>query len=429
MNKIYNYWFKLDNAAKIYPAILSKTESNIFRVSAELNDNIKPDILNQAVVDLKKRFPSMYVKLRRGLFWYYLEKNEKMPIVKKESPYINEMIDISKNNNYRFTIFYYNNRISLEWFHSLCDGYGAIEFLKAITYRYLELLGKKMKDENKVLTIKQEETKEEMEDSFDKNYTGKVKRLDKIKKAYHIRDIHFPHYYDTGIIIGKINVEDMLSLARKNNSTITEYLSALLTFSIYEAYKEDKAIKKRPINLSIPVNMRKFFNSKTLRNFSLFFYTSVDFSKGNISFNDILKIVKEDFNREIDKDKLQSTLNSNVGAEKSIIMRIVPVFIKNIALKIAFNLLGDSLTTMTLSNIGNIDLPLSMKRYVKDFGFNLSSHYTHPNGLAIVSCNGTMSLSFSRKICDTNIEKIFFRHLANEGIKVKIESNMLEYYV
>lgn len=426
MNSKHNNWYKLDNAAKLYPAIISKIDSGVFRISANLKDVVTPDILSQAVNDLKNRFPSIYVKLKPGFFWYYFENNEKMPIIKEETPYINELIDLSKNNNYRFTVFYYNKRISLECFHSLCDGKGAIEFLKAIVYRYLELLGKKISDEGKVLTVNQIAKKEEIEDSFDKNYTKEVTKYRRVNKAYHIRDIHFLHYYDTGIINGKIKVEELLALARKNKATITEYLSALLTYSIYQAYKTDKILKKKPINISIPVNLRNFFSSKTLRNFSLFFYTSVSFSEKSLKFNDILKIIKKEFNKEIDKDKLQSNLNSNVAVEKNFFMKVVPLFLKNIALRMASDILGNSLNTMTLSNLGNIDIPESMKLYIKDFDFTLAGGYLQPNHLAVISCNGIITLSFSRTICDTCIEKIFFKFLSKKGINIEIESNMQE---
>lgn len=429
-DKKQDNWYKLDNAAKIYPAIIGKRDSGVFRVSMNLNNYIVPDILGQALIDLKHRFPSMYVKLKKGLFWYYFENNEKMPVVKKETPYINELIDVSKNNNYLFNVFYYNNRISLECFHSLCDGYGAVEFLKAIVFRYLELLGNKMNSEEKVLTVNQEVIEEETEDSFKKNFTSKVVKYDKVDKAYHIRDIHFPHYYNTGIINGKIKTNELLVLVRKNNATMTEYLAALLTYSVYEAYRSENFNKKnKPINISVPVNMRKFYNSKTLRNFSLFFYTSVDINKKDLTFNDILNKIKEDFKREINKDKLQSNLNSNVRAEKNFFMKITPLFLKNIILRMASNILGNSLSTMSLSNIGNIEIPKSMKKHVKDMVFTIGSSYLQTNNVGVISCDGITTISFSRVIYDTCIEQLFFRFLAKEGIKVEIESNMLEIHL
>jgi hypothetical protein len=418
-------WYKLDNAAKLYPAIISKKDSGVFRVSIELKDEIIPKKLQQALEDLKPRFPTLYVKLKPGLFWYYFENNDKMPILKKETSIINEYIDLPKNNDYRFTVFYFNNRISLECFHSLCDGFGAMEFLKAIVYRYLELLGNDMSDEKKVITIHQKYKKKEIEDSFEKYYTKKINKYEKVNKAYHIKDIHFPGYSSVAVINGKIKTEQLIKLAKSNNVTLTQYLATLLAFSINKAYKGDI---KKPINVCIPINIRKFFDSKTLRNFSLFFYTSIDFSM-KLSFDDILKKMKEDFNREIDIERLQSNINYNVSKEKNIFMKICPLFLKNIVLRIASNILGNSLNTMTISNLGNIDIPESMKKYVKNIAVVLSGNYSTANNMGVASCNGTTVISYARTIYETSIEKIFFNYLTSKGIDIEIESNMLENYL
>ena len=70
-------WYRLDNAALIFPAIIRKNWNNVFRVSATLKENVDPDLLNQAIADLAPRFPTFFVRLRAGFFWYYLQRTEK----------------------------------------------------------------------------------------------------------------------------------------------------------------------------------------------------------------------------------------------------------------------------------------------------------------------------------------------------------------
>ena len=67
-------WMPLDNAALIFPAIRRKNWSNVFRQSITLTEKIDPVLLQQAVDELMPRFPSFYLRLRRGVFWYYLEE-------------------------------------------------------------------------------------------------------------------------------------------------------------------------------------------------------------------------------------------------------------------------------------------------------------------------------------------------------------------
>ena len=74
-------WMRLDNAALIFPAVRRRSWTNAFRVSATLNEPVNPEILQRAVDALAPRFPSMYVSLHRGAFWYYLQKLPQGPRV------------------------------------------------------------------------------------------------------------------------------------------------------------------------------------------------------------------------------------------------------------------------------------------------------------------------------------------------------------
>ena len=65
-------WLKLDNAAKIYPAARRRNWNNMFRVSCTLKDEVDRDVLQEALIHVAPRFPSISVRLRRGVFWYYL---------------------------------------------------------------------------------------------------------------------------------------------------------------------------------------------------------------------------------------------------------------------------------------------------------------------------------------------------------------------
>ena len=64
-------WYRLDTAALIFPATARRDWSNAFRVSASLSEPVDPALLQQATDDLRRRFPSYFVTLRKGFFWYY----------------------------------------------------------------------------------------------------------------------------------------------------------------------------------------------------------------------------------------------------------------------------------------------------------------------------------------------------------------------
>lgn len=65
-------WFRLDNAAILYPAAATKKWSSVFRLSAEMDQEVDPSILQQALNNILPRFPTMKVRVRNGFFWSYL---------------------------------------------------------------------------------------------------------------------------------------------------------------------------------------------------------------------------------------------------------------------------------------------------------------------------------------------------------------------
>ena len=55
-----------------------------------------------------------------------------------------------------------------------------------------------------------------------------------------------------------IDLEQLKKVAKNNEATITQYLTAVLIYSIYkENYIKNKG--KKPIRVCIPVNLKKYF--------------------------------------------------------------------------------------------------------------------------------------------------------------------------
>lgn len=416
-------WFRLDNSAKIYPAVLNAKDSCVFRVSVNLAADVEPEVLQRAVLECKPRFPSFFVRLKGGLFWNYYEHNEKDPVVKPESPHINQHICLHTNNGYHFTVFYYKNRISLEVFHGLCDAYAALEILKTLTFRYFILLGYPLKNEDIILDVDKAPRGMEVEDSFVKNYKQDLEGRPAVKNAYRILGTRFS--YGIGAIHGRMRTEQLTALAKTNGATLTQYLVALLTYCIWQS---DDAAKRsaEPINICVPVNMRKYYSSVTLRNFSLYFHVSTECDTRELTFETILEHVKQTFKNELNLDKLQQKLNANVSMEKNIALRLCPLFLKNILLKIACILMGDKLNTCALSNAGNVQLPASMSGLVKDFDCTPGVGNVATNSVGVMTYNGNTAICFSRSIYETEIERLFFKHLADQGLDIEIQSNLWE---
>ena len=417
-------WYRLDNAAKIYPAMVNRRNSCVFRFAVNLKEEVDPYLLQKALLDMRQRFPAMFVRVRHGVFWYYLEENKKMPRIRPEDSRINKAIDLFANNYFRFTVFYYQNRISLEVFHSLTDGTGAVVFLKSLTYRYLELKGYVMQSDGLVLTIDQAPSIEELEDSFFKYTTVNPHKRYVVPKPFSIKDARFPVGQGRGVINGRLSSTAVYNLAKKYNSTVTEFLSALMTQAVYQVYGE-RMIKNDRVNICLPINLRRIFPSDSLRNFTLFFHSTVQDKKRG-DFEEILAQVKKSFQQGLTKENVIENINVNMQAERNMAMRLTPLFIKKPAMTIAGIMFGGRLNTLTMSNIGVISLPESMAEHVQDFEFNLSNDINCAYGIGVITFNDTMTISILRETRDTNLPMQIFRNLVALGLNVEVESNYWE---
>ena len=163
-------WYRLDTAALIFPAIAGRDWCNAFRVSATLTEDIDPELLQRATEDMRKRFPSFFVTLRKGFFWYYLEESSRPVTVRGDYAYPLTFMSSRELRENCLRVLYYKNRIAAEFFHSLTDGHGGSIFLCSLTAHYLELkYGIDIPPEGFVCDISKPPSDEELEDSFLKN--------------------------------------------------------------------------------------------------------------------------------------------------------------------------------------------------------------------------------------------------------------------
>ena len=134
LKKDHTTWYKLDLSGTVYPTLQSRTFSNVYRVSATLTEEIRPDVLQKALDMTLPRFPAFKVAIRTGLFWRYLEPNHRPgPFVRPDIVNPCMPMHFRSNNRYLIRVYYYNKRISVEMFHSLADGFGGLCLLKTLT--------------------------------------------------------------------------------------------------------------------------------------------------------------------------------------------------------------------------------------------------------------------------------------------------------
>lgn len=423
-------WFKLDNSAKIFPTVSNRVETNTFRVTVTLTEEVDPFKLQEAVDLILERYPMFKVKLKKGLFWAYFDYNSKPFFVQPMNHLLcSEMIP-QENNGYLFKVFYHYKDIAVEMFHSLADGGGVVEFIKSLTYEYLLLNEKQITPDNIIATKNDKPEFEEYEDANAKYYNAKNRKHIPEKKAYRIKGTALADDF-TGLVSGILDTKQVLNLARTEDMTVTEYLAAVMMLTIYKTqiqYREHIKSNQKPVKIFVPVNLRKHFPSNTLRNFSNFIKTEMYMNKPDITFDEIKALVKKQFAKGIEKDELIRKMSENVAFEKNIFLRITPYFLKKFVLKIGYSMLGIKLNTMSFTNIGRMVFPESMKPYIYDVTAAVFAGKFNTVNCSIMSYENKFKITFTRSIVETKIEREFFRFLREQGLEIEVESNYVEDY-
>ena len=251
-------WRELDNSAKIFPISAGKKYSTVFRYSAVLKKEVDANILVEAVEKSLDKFTYFRMRLRKGMFWHFLEYNENPAIIEEESTYPCEYVNPKECNDYLFRISYYKNKINVDYYHVLTDGNSALELFKEIVYQYIELKNPKKFDKE---TRDKDFLKYDLKatDDFLKNYDTNVKSNMNSEIAYEVKGERLP-IEKIAVIHEYIDSNELKAVAKKYNATITQYLSAVLIYAIYKSNMNIEKFDNNPIKLCIPVNLRRYLN-------------------------------------------------------------------------------------------------------------------------------------------------------------------------
>lgn len=421
MKKAKFDWFKLDNAAKIFPGQNSSTWSNVFRLGVELKTEVDPEKLREALLSTLKRIPCFDVRIRAGFFWYYFEKNPNEPLVMEDVKNICYRVRFKENGGYLFRIFYHGKRISLDTFHAISDGYGCATFLSTLVAQYLRLEGKAIPNGGMVLNLNDEPDDDEMFDAYTRFASSKAKYNRRDKAVYHAvgkkEARHMCNY-----TVGVMSFEQVHAVAKSYGVTVTELFAALLMFIHYKKQLAEKK-KQREVSVQIPVNLRKFFDTKTLRNFVLCLRVKMNPEMGEYTFEEILRLVSLQLKLENEKKQVNSMMTQNLKIEKNPFTKYAPLFFKNFSVGLVFLLTGEQTTSALLSNLGPVDIPKEMEQYIEKYVFFTGPGKLNGARCAVITVGDTLSFTFSNCYKDSDIEREFFTSLVKMGIHVKIESN------
>ena len=247
-----------------FPLVTGKNDTRVFRFYCQLKETVDGEVLQQALDQTMKKYPLFQAVLRKGLFWFYLERRDIHATVKQEKRPPCSSLYIPDKKSLLFQVSYHNNRMNFEVFHGLTDGTGAMNFLEELVQNYLILAH----PETELPRVEHEEEitpGDQEEDSFSQYYSSEIPRnKEKKPAAVKLKGEKLVHS-DMDITEVILNVKETLAKARSYGVSITILLTAMLLCSIKEEIPRNR--QKKPVTLMIPVNLRNYFPSQSMGNF------------------------------------------------------------------------------------------------------------------------------------------------------------------
>ena len=417
-------WMRLDNAAKIYPAAKRRNWNNFFRISATLTEPIDTGVLASALDVTARRFPSIAVRLRRGVFWYYLEEIPKTPSIQPEKSCPLAHAPFHEVRQCAFRVLVYKNRIAVEFFHALTDGTGGTIFLKTLLAEYLcRKYGIEVPPESGVLRRLDQPREEEMEDSFQK-YAGRVQASRKEATAYHLTGTPEPGSA-LNLVTLMVPAPALKAKSKEYGVTVTELLCAAMMKAILnlQAEKVPSRRRRRPVKVLVPVNLRSLFPSRSLRNFALYVTPEADPRLGAYSLDELCRMVHHRMGLEVTRKNMSARIATNVNSERIPILKIMPLFVKNLAMKAVFDTVGECKSCLCLSNLGVFQVPEVMRPYIRRADFIIGVQAKAPHNCGIITWGDTVYINMIRNIREPELERHFYEVLHWMGLPVKAESN------
>ncbi len=396
----------VDHAAQIFVSISSPKETTMSRIALTLKNTIDQEKLEIALKNVIEVFPFFQVYLKKQFYNYVFEKTDNIPSVEEDTRWTNRYINFNKNN-FPFRVKSFDKTIALEMSHIISDGFGTLSFLLSITSEYLRLCNYEVDDSLFVKKIDTETISEEWECAFRSTFPLKGPKIKLTPAAYVPTGKMIPveKYYSTRIIM---DLESLRLKARNMNVTLNVYLSAIYAFAIQNLFIEDiangKADKNLPIRLQIPVNMRKYYPTKNLRNFSYLYSPAFTITGGSYTFTELVKKISYSIRHERHSKYVEHQISRNLRTEKNILFKVAPRFIKQFIFRIFYHLFARSQYSGVITNMGDIKLPDNLAAQIESFDIIPCNSPVPGRNTALFSYKGKLEMNIGSSCNDLRLE-------------------------
>ena len=401
--------FPIDDSAILYLAQMGKDHTNTYRFTAELQEAVCPQALQKAVDRVYSRFPTIFAGFHPGFLNYTVVTTAQPPVVKEDTGLLRTMTR-QEIASCAYRVLYSGNRFSIEAFHALADGYGAVMSLRALLAEYLSIrYGLDTPERQELLESGEPDWETELRDAYldyaDADPAGVPGRY-----SYQLpgknRDLQVKATME------RFKTRSLLNAAKGCGVSLTAMLSCVMAEAVMEVQKKHVSPgKEKPVRIMVPIDLRRLFPSKTLRNFILYALPGMEPEEAELSRQDRMLRFQDQLKRQVSREWLAPTISRNVRLQRSILFRIIPRGIKCTAMRIAYSFLGESNSSITLTNLGNVALSEEMAAHVRGIQVYLTPRRHSPYNCSLISCGENTDIVVTRFGAQPELDDLFFAKL------------------
>ena len=414
-----NLWYKLDNAAKIIPSTAVGADTRVFRLCCELKEEVDRDVLQQALDDAVREYPHFQCYLKRGLFWYYLEQTPVKAVVTEENLPALSALYVPGRKTLLFRVNYFKRRINLEVYHAISDGAGAFQFFRQIVCNYLQQKHQLPADQELQNTGSYAD---KADDAF-RYFYQKQKHSRALKQIYGGKKpaVQMRGTKDENLNIhmleGVVSVKQFLDLCHRYHTTLAVLTTAIMIEAVIGATRVSE--RRKPVVVTVPVNLRNYFPTRSTRNFFGVITVSYDCGLYDGTLESILEEVKKSYADQLQEDQIIRTMNTYSALERNWALKVLPLQVKDLGIQ-GFNYLRLKEVTTSVSNVGRLVMPEALTPYIDHFAGFMS---TQRGQMVVVSFEDKLVFGITSAFKRHNVMMNFFRKLGELGLQVELATN------
>ena len=401
----------IDNSAILYLSQLQPNHTNTYRFTAFLTEPVCPAVLQKAADCVCARFPSIYAGFRPGFFSYSVVSAAEAPTATEDTGLLRTMSG-EEIQHCAYRILYSGCEISIEAFHALTDGFGAMLSFRTLLAEYLFLrYGLRSPERTEVLENCAPDWNEELRDAYLDHVHLAPKSVPN-RSSYQLPGKE--RNWEVKAVSEAFDTQQLLTAAKAYGVSLTAFLSCIMAESIMEVQlRESRKRRPAPVRIMVPVDLRKLAPSGTLRNFILYAMPTMEPEQAYLPRLERMKSFHRQLREQVSREYLLPQVSRNVRLQRSMLFRYIPRAVKCLIMQTVYGLFGERNSSITLTNLGTVAFSEEIRRYVRGVNVMLTPRRKSPYNCAVVSCGDTIRINITRFARHPDMEALFFQKLRN----------------